>query len=135
MKYLKKYKLFEMVTSSDLELEVKDIFLELKDSGYQVDVSMRPSGVSMFCFEASNDELFNWSDVSECFERAKDFTCENGWELTKIHLSFYGPTIKIIETMSFSGSRYNYFIDYITKPEFIEGNKIHEISFIFDPVK
>ena len=135
MKYLKTYKIFENVSNIDLELDVKDIFLELEDSRYQVSVDMRPQGVDMFCAEVSKDELFQWSDVKEYFIRAKDYTCSNGWELTKIHLGFYGPFIKIMESMNFSGSNYNYFSHYITEPEFIEKNKIYEIAFIFDPKK
>ncbi len=139
MKHLKSYILFENISNSDLELDVKDMLLELKDSEYQVDISMRPSGIDMFCVEISNDRLFQWSDVKEYLTRAKNYTCENGWELTKIHLGFYGPTIRIMENMNFSMvngiSPYNYFINYITKPEFTERNKIAEISFIFDPIK
>lgn len=133
MRYLKTYKLFENLSNSDLALDVKDMLLELEDSRYQVDISMRPNGVDMFCVEASRDELFQWSDVKDYFERAKNYTCENGWELTKIHLNFYGPHIKIKEFINFDN--YNYFVNYITKPEFVERNKIYEIAFIFDPVK
>jgi hypothetical protein len=135
MKYLKTYKTYEMVTSSDLESDVKDMFLELEDLGYQVNVDLRPQGVEMFCFEASNDRLFQWSDVREYFERGKVYTCQSGFELTKIHIGFYGPQIKIMETMNFFGNRYEHFLNYVTKPEFIERNKIYEIAFIFDPVK
>ena len=135
MKHLKTYKLFENISNSDLELDVKDMLLELEDLGYYVNVDMRPQGVEMFCAEISNDNLFQWSDVKEYFTRVKNYTCENGWELTKIHLGFYGPFIKIIENMNFSGSNYNYFLKYITEPEFIENNKIYEIAFIFDPIK
>ena len=83
----------------------------------------------------SNDKLFHWSDVKEYLTRAKDYTCQNGWGLTTIHLGFYRPHIKIMEVMNFSGSDYNYFLKYITKPEFIDDNKICEISFIFDMLK
>ncbi len=133
MKYLKTYKLFENISSSDLELDVKDMLLELEDSRYQVNVDMRPQGVDMFCVEVSKDELFQWSDIKEYFERSKDYICENGWKLTKIHLSFYGPHIKIKEFINFGN--YNYFLNYITEPEFIEKNKIYEVAFIFDPIK
>ena len=132
MKHLKTYKLFENISNSDLELDVKDMLLELEDLGYQVNVDMRPQGIDMFCAEISNDKLFQWSDVKEYFVRAKNYTCENGWELTKIHLGFYGPHIKIKEFINFG--TYNYFLHYVTEPEFIERNKIYEIAFIFDPI-
>ena len=119
----------------DLFDDCKDMFLELQDSGYEVNVDMRPQGVDMFCVEVSNDRLFQWIDVKENFTRAKNYLYENGWELTKIHLGFYGPTVRILETMNFSAAAYNYFIHYITEPEFIQNNKIYEIAFIFDPVK
>jgi hypothetical protein len=134
MKHLKSYILFENVSNQDLELDVKDMLLELEDSGYQVDISMRPSGIDMFCVEVSNDNLFQWSDVREYFERAKDYICSNDWEITNIHIHFYGPySSKIKEFMSLGG--YNKFIDYVDNEEFINNNKIEGLSFIFDPVK
>ena len=80
MKHLQSYKLFEAISNTDLELDVRDMFLELEDDdGYYVGISMRPSGVDMFCVEASRDDLFQWSDVKDYFERAYDYIVENGW--------------------------------------------------------
>ena len=90
MKHIKTYKIFEAISSTYLELDVRDMFLELEeDYGYCVDISMRPSGVDMFCVEASRDELFQWSDVKEYFERSKEYVCENGWSLTKVVVCYY----------------------------------------------
>jgi hypothetical protein len=119
----------------DLFDDCRDMFLELQDSGYVVNVDMRPEGFDRFCLKVSNDRLFQWVDVKEDFTRAKKYLYENGWELTKINLHFYGPYARIKEFMNFSGSTYNYFIHYITEPEFIQKNKIYEIAFIFDPIK
>jgi len=132
MKHIKPYKIFE---SNDLLLDVEDILLELKDEGYRVDVSMTPQGVDAFYIEVSNDNLFQWSDVEECVTRSKDYTCSNGWKLVKINLGFYGPVVRIKEFMTFSGSNWNYFIHYITHPEFIKNNKIYEISLVFESNK
>ena len=140
MKYLIKYKTFERISNVDLELDVRDMFLELEeDYGYQIEVSMRPSGVSMFCVGASNDDLFQWSDVKDYFERAKEYVCENGWSLTKAVLCYY-PQGEYngsyrIKTKEFSGSNWNYFREFITDSSFIENNMINEIALIFDPKK
>jgi hypothetical protein len=140
MKHLKSYKIFEGISSTDLELDVRDMFLELEeDYGYSVGVSMRPSGVDMFCVEASRDELFQWVDVKDYFERAHDYILENGWVLTKSVLCYYPQGdyngSYRIKTKEFSGYNWNGFIEFITDSTFIENNMINEIALIFDPKK
>ena len=131
MKHLKSYKVFESISNKDLELDVKDMFLELEEEdGYFVGISMRPSGVDMFCVEASNDDLFQWSDVKDYFERAHDYIIENGWVLTKVISSFYPDRMK---TEKFS--TLDDFKKVVTNPDFIENNMIYEIALIFDPKK
>jgi len=131
MKHLKSYKVFESISNKDLELDVRDMFLELEEEdGYYVGISMRPSGVDMFCVEAYNDDLFQWSDVKDYFERAHDYIVQNGWDLTKVITSFYPDRMK---TEKFS--TLNDFRDFVTDPNFIENNMIYEIAFIFDPKK
>ena len=140
MKYLIKYKTFERLSNTDLELDVRDMFLELEeDYGYQIEVSMRPSGVSMFCVGAGRDELFQWSDVKDYFERAKEHIEDNGWVLTKTVLCHY-PQGEYngsyrIKTKEFSGYNWNGFIEFVTDSSFIENNMINEIALIFDPKK
>lgn len=143
MKHLKSYKLFESISNTDLELDVKDIFLELEEDGYYVGISMlqtrRPGGVDMFCTEASRDDLFQWSDVKDYFERAKEYVCDNDWILTKVILNYY-PQGDFngsyqMKTKEFSGSNWNYFREFVTDPKFIEDNMIYEIALIFDPKK
>jgi 4a-hydroxytetrahydrobiopterin dehydratase len=140
MKHLQSYKLFESISNKDLELDVRDMFLELEeDDGYYVGISMRPSGVDMFCVEASRDDLFQWSDVKDYFERAHDYIVENGWNLTKSVLCYYPQGdyngSYRIKTKEFSGYNWNGFIEFITDPTFIENNMINEIALIFDPKK
>jgi hypothetical protein len=140
MKYLIKYKTFERLSNTDLELDVRDMFLELEeDYGYQVEVSMRPSGVSMFCVGAGRDDLFQWSDVKDYFERAKEHIEDNDWTLTKSVLCYYPQGdyngSYRIKTKEFSGSNWNYFREFITDSSFIENNMINEIALIFDPKK
>ena len=140
MKYLIKYKTFERLSNTDLELDVRDMFLELEeDYGYQVEVSMRPSGVDMFCVGAGRDELFQWSDVKDYFERAKEYVCENGWSLTKVVVCYYPQGdyngSYRIKTKEFSGYNWNGFIEFVTDSTFIENNMINEIALIFDPKK
>jgi hypothetical protein len=139
MKHLKSYKVFESISNSELELDVRDMFLELQDSGYQIEVSMRPSGVSMFCVGAGRDELFQWVDVKDYFERAKEYVCENSWTLTKVVVCYY-PQGEYngsyrIKTKEFSGYNWNGFIEFVTDSTFIENNMINEIALIFDPKK
>jgi len=119
----------------DLLDDCRDMFLEIQDSGYEVNADMRPDGFDRFSLRVSNDRLFQWVDVKEDFTRAKNYLYQNGWELTKINLHFYGPYGRTKEFMNFSGSTYAYFIHYITEPGFIQKNKIYEIAFIFDPIK
>jgi hypothetical protein len=139
MKHLKSYKVFESISNSELELDVRDMFLELQDSGYQIEVSMRPSGVSMFCVGAGRDELFQWSDVKDYFERAKEYVCDNSWALTKVVVCYYpqGPYngSYSIKTKEFSGYNWNGFIEFVTDYTFIENNMINEVALIFDPKK
>jgi len=140
MKHLKSYKVFESISNSELELDVRDMFLELEeDYGYQIEISMRPSGVSMFCVGAGRDELFQWSDVKDYFERAKEYVCENSWTLTKVVVCYYpqGPYngSYSIKTKEFSGYNWNGFIEFVTDSTFIENNMINEIALIFDPKK
>lgn len=140
MKHLQSYKLFEAISNTDLELDVRDMFLELEeDDGYYVDISMRPQGVDMFCIDVSRDDLFQWSDVKDYFERAHDYILENGWDLTKSVLCYYPQGdyngSYRIKTKEFSGYNWNGFIEFITDSTFIENNMINEIALIFDPKK
>jgi 4a-hydroxytetrahydrobiopterin dehydratase len=125
MKYLKKYKLFE-----SLEVDVEDIFIELKDDGYDVEVDIRPQGLEMVTIDVSRDKLFNWSDVKDYFERALDAIDDN-WKLSKIVLNYYPHRRRMIG-QHFSGSNYNYFRQFVSNPEFVERNMIFEIAFVFD---
>jgi hypothetical protein len=149
MKHLKSYKVFESISGANLELDVRDMFLELEeDYGYQVDISMHKykklvsglgAGVNKFCIEASNDDLFQWSDVKDYFERAKEYIEDNNWSLTKSVLCYYPQGDYSgsyrIKTKEFSGHNWNGFIEFITDPSFIENNMINEIALIFDPKK
>jgi hypothetical protein len=150
MKHLKPYKLFESISNKDLELDVRDMFLELEEEdGYYVGISMRPSGVDMFCVEASNDDLFQWSDVKDYFERSHDYIVENGWDLTKVIFSFSQDDQQVINfyktfepgdqtEIGMKTEKFltlNDFRDFVNDTDFIENNMIYEIALIFDPKK
>jgi len=136
MKYLKKYKLFE-----SLEQDVEDIFLELKDDGYSVEVDIRPQNLEMVSIDVSRDRLFNWSDVKDYFERCLDAIGDT-WKLGKIVLNYYpqrnlhhkkGRVFNCkFMSQNFSGSGLNYFRQFVSDPEFVENNMIFEIAFVFD---
>jgi len=126
MKYLKKYKLFE-----SLEQDVEDIFLELKDDGYDVEVDIRPQGLETVSIDVSRDRLFNWSDVKDYFERCLDAIGDT-WKLGKIVLNYYPQRGRHHMSQNFSGSGLNYFRHFVSSPEFVQNNMIYEIAFILD---
>ena len=126
MKYLKKYKLFE-----SLEVDVEDIFIELKDDGYSVEVDIRPQGLEMVTIDVSRDKLFNWSDVKDYFERCLDAIGDT-WKLGKIVLNYYPQRGRHHMSQNFSGSGLNYFRHFVSSPEFVQNNMIYEIAFILD---
>ena len=126
MKYLKKYKLFE-----SLEQDVEDIFLELKDDGYDVEVDIRPQGLEMVSIDVSRDDLFNWSDVKDYFERCLDAIGDT-WKLGKIVLNYYPQTNLHLKSEKFSGSNWNYFRQFVSDSEFVQNNMIYEIAFVLD---
>ena len=133
MKYLKKYKLFE-----SLEQDVEDIFLELKDDGYSVEVDIRPQGLEMVSIDVSRDNLFNWSDVKDYFERCLDAIGDT-WKLGKIVLNYYPQNRRMRESpnlhlmsQNFSGSGWNYFRHFVSDSKFVENNMIYEIAFVLD---
>ena len=133
MKYLKKYKLFE-----SLEQDVEDIFLELKDDGYSVEVDIRPQDLEMVSIDVSRDDLFNWSDVKDYFERCLDAIGDT-WKLGKIVLNYYpqnrrmrhSPNVHLM-SQNFSGSGWNYFRHFVSDSKFVENNMIYEIAFVLD---
>jgi len=133
MKYLKKYKIFE-----SLEQDVEDIFLELKDDGYSVEVDIRPQNLEMVSIDVSRDRLFNWSDVKDYFERCLDAIGDT-WKLGKIVLNYYPQNRRMRESpnlhlmsQNFSGSGWNYFRHFVSSPEFVQNNMIFEIAFVLD---
>ncbi len=133
MKYLKKYKLFE-----SLEQDVEDIFLELKDDGYSVEVDIRPQNLEMVSIDVSRDRLFNWSDVKDYFERCLDAIGDT-WKLGKIVLNYYPQNRRMRESpnlhlmsQNFSGSGWNYFRHFVSDSEFVQNNMIYEIAFVLD---
>lgn len=126
MKHLKKYKLFE-----SLEGDVEDIFIELKDDGYSVEVDIRPQGLEMVSIDVSRDKLFNWSDVKDYFERCLDAIGDT-WKLSKIVLIYYPQSRGVMNSQKFSGSNWNYFRQFVSNHEFVQNNMIYEIAFILD---
>jgi 4a-hydroxytetrahydrobiopterin dehydratase len=126
MKHLKKYKLFE-----SLEGDVEDIFIELKDDGYSVEVDIRPQGLEMVSIDVSRDKLFNWSDVKDYFERCLDAIGDT-WKLSKIVLIYYPQSRGVMNSQKFSGSNWNYFRQFVSNHEFVQNNMIYEIAFVLD---
>lgn len=143
MKYLKKIKIFETIKESilsNLILDVEDVFLELKDQGYQVDVDMRPQGIDMFSVSVSNDNLFDWKDVKDEFLRSKIICFDHQFSLQKIIVTYYplgtynGSGVRVLNRMrteKFEGSVFSAFVQFWTHELQVKGGKIYEIALIF----
>jgi len=142
MKYLKPYTFFDTeltkfttmyevseYSDSRLELDVQDMFLELGDEGFSVDVVVSPQGLDMWILQVTRIKLFNWSDVSDTFERAKDYIESSGrWKLDKCCVVFEND---IGENFRLYFDNYEKFIDFVS----LDREDIYEISIIFDLVK
>lgn len=90
MKHIKTYKIFESISNDDLKADLQYFFLELKDIGFNIYISVLPSGVRMITVEIDRDELYQWSEVRDAFERAKDYIEENTNLLLKsVNISYY----------------------------------------------
>jgi 4a-hydroxytetrahydrobiopterin dehydratase len=92
----------------------------------------------MVSIDVSRDDLFNWSDVKDYFERCLDAIGDT-WKLGKIVLNYYPQNRRMRESpnlhlmsQNFSGSGLNYFRHFVSSPEFVQNNMIYEIAFILD---
>jgi hypothetical protein len=93
MKHIKTYKIFESISNDDLTADLQYFFLELRDIGFHVDISVLPSGVRMITLEIDRDELYQWSEVEDAFERAKDYIEENtDLLLNSVYISYYSES-------------------------------------------
>jgi hypothetical protein len=120
----------ENLSSQDLTLDVKDIFLELGDQGYEVDIDMRPQGVDMFSVSVSNDRLFSWNEVKEQFMRSMDIIISTdirpGFILDKTIITVQGS--HGMETQKIAGCALSWFLNLARE----SGNKIYEVTFIYN---
>lgn len=88
MRHLKTYNLFEN-SNSELVSDVKDIFLDLSDEGFNVDVGSNPSGVNVFYIDINGKFGFNWSEFDNMFIRAKEYIEENSqWKLYEVSIKY-----------------------------------------------
>jgi hypothetical protein len=140
MKHLKRYKIFES-SDSELESDVKDMFLELKDEGFGVDVDLKPSErrhhLDTWIIQATRDRVFNWSDVSDTFERAKEHIENSGrWKIDRYCIYYFSNNRDAWgdtwgkRRRDIYGDDYNEFIEFVSSTD-----QIYEICFIFDLVK
>ena len=139
--YYQPNKITESLSHNDLTLDVKDIFLELRDQGYEVDVDMRPQGVDMFSVSVSNDKLFDWKDVKEEFLRSKQMILDNHFSLQKVIVTYYplgafnDSGVRVLNRMrteKFVGSTFSAFIHLVGHTIVAKGGKLYEIAFIFN---
>jgi len=146
------YTLYERVSKQtkifeSLEQDVEDIFLELRDDGYDVEVYRRvpvwsernKQGKELLSIDISRDRLFNWSGVKDYFGRSLWATSDN-FKLSKIVLQYYSQgglvpdNMKSMKSQVFSGSAWNYFRQFVSDSDFVESNMIYGISFILEVV-
>ena len=124
MKHLKSYKIFESIPKSKLESDIRDIFFELEDEGFDVDSSLS----NPWTIAISKKSTFKWSDVSDVIERAKEVIENIGdWKASEYCVVYHQRSSVIKGTECFKN--YDDFIDFVSD-DVIYG--IYEISFIFD---
>ena len=105
MKYLKS---FLENSTTNLESDLLDIFLELKDSGFYTKIDAKPSGyknlnttsdsqsenlITIDVYKSKTSDLlrylFTWDDVEDCFERALEYLSSYGISTYKITIYCY----------------------------------------------
>ena len=106
MRYLKKYNIFESSDFDELEEELRDIFIDFSDNGFDVLIKNTKSNFSpdiSFCatytvsiFDGTLPALkhkkktFKISDVINSILTSGDYMSDNGWSINKI--DYYSGT-------------------------------------------
>lgn len=121
MKYIKLFEGFENKSNEQLVTDINDIFVELKDIGYTIDVHPnydRKNGIYYIIFIRNNTKLLNCSNIKEPFYMLCDyFDCDN---------VLYNHIGGIHDKNTFPDNKYaRYFkIEFITMKNFTKTNKM-----------
>ena len=90
MKYLKTYQLFESSENDEVEQYLKDIFLELEDEGFDVDIEGRwlrtydTEEHTGYEVKIKRNKTFLLEDVYELILTCKSYLKETGFFITEI---------------------------------------------------
>lgn len=100
MRYLKKYNIFESSDFDELEEELRDIFIDFSDNGF--DVLIKNTDIS-FCatytvsiFDGTlpallqKNKTFKISDVIDFILRSSEYMDDSGWRINRI--DYYSGT-------------------------------------------
>lgn len=93
MKYIKDYKLFELLSSN--EDEIRDSFLPITDKGYKIDISERNSLDSKYKYidininVESSEELI---DIKNDLEFPISYMENNGFKITQIFIKYFSES-------------------------------------------
>ena len=113
----------------ELESDLRDIFLELQDSGYITEVDVYPQGVNLITIHVykSTANLFPWSDVGDYFERALEYL--SGWGIStyKITILYYWEQVLGVRQRQ-SFKTVEEFQKFMTE-KFLSENKFQAITF------
>ena len=126
MKHLKS---FRENSRTNLESDLGDIFLNLKDIGFGAEIDVNPQGINLIRIAVykSDSDLFTWNDVGDYFERALEYLSSYGISTYKITIHYHSEhergfernrTFKTVEE----------FKEFMTQ-KFLSENRFGEISF------
>lgn len=89
MRYLKSYKIFE--SSDESEQWLKDIFLELEDEGYNINIKNSKGNFhssaamcSTYDVTISRDKSFKLPDIFEIILTAESYMKDDGWYVNRV---------------------------------------------------
>lgn len=89
MRYLKSYKIFE--SSDESEQWLKDIFLELEDEGYNINIKNSKGNFhssaamcSTYDVTISREKSFKLSDIFEIILTAESYMKDDGWYVNRV---------------------------------------------------
>lgn len=82
MKHLKTY---ESIRKGPIQLDIEDIFRELEDDGFNIDVNFFSQGQSLSIY-MSRSKPFIVRDTMNDIERCMDYLKEKGWELDRFRV-------------------------------------------------
>lgn len=108
MKYLNSYKLFESIDSDEIIGNIEDIFLDLRDSGFEICVEYS-AGIDQFYYSIwPEGQSFLFSEVIDYINRVDNYLSTCGYKIGENHgdssISFPWGRIHEYGTSIFTGN-------------------------------